>query len=869
MAPVTVYIRYNGEIIFGGDHGVQYEGMHMKIIRVKQGISFKKLRRKIFSALELDHHSNVITITFRCPQEILSQRVVYMPMLINDDNAVNHMFDVLNETPQLKGVELYIIITSQLIGVGLYNGEDVQHANLDGYGGEELQGDYNVLTQPLTAPYCDIPTPLEERGGSSSRHEHLSPTLMDECDPNCYEEHVPSIVIPVNGEGIQDEGVQDDHLDDVFIASQTLHDIDDVRDDYEDSDCELIVNGCDNVDDDIQAQDSTHHIPIMEAPSPSFIANTWDNINVPCDHVVTPLYTWSKEMEFRKGLIFSNKAEVKYAAKIYSIDRNQRYKVYESNLTQWGINCTNACSWKLRACQRKKHGFWKITKYNGPHTCTNIDVSKDGKMLDSNLIEREILNQVVANHGVKISTLDAQISKQYDVKVSYYKLWDAKQKAIARIYGDWVQSYEILPKFMLALQEANPTTVVKFVKKYGFERNTERFQHVFWAFGPCIAGFVHCRPVISIDGTHLYGKYQGKLLIAMAQDANNEIYPLAFAIVENESESTWKWFLCLIRLHVTQREGICTISDRHGGIRKAIMDEHVPDWRSPNGHWRFCLRHVASNFLQRYKDQNLKNMIMRAGSANQKRKFNTTMDCIRRYNEEAGKRLDEIAVEQWTYSHDGGHRYGAMTTNLSECFNGVLKGARSLPITALVKFTFFKLVSYFDDRRAKIQDQLSSGEVFSKYAMDIFYRCREKAKGHTVTRFDRNRGVFDIRTRPNLGSSYRGDHTHQIKLQEGTCTCGKWQMLKIPCSHVIACCAHQNINVRQYIDSCYKLTEQLASYSESFEPVKDEPYWQPIEGPTLRPDPTMLRQKGRPKSTRIRNEMDWRENQPKPRCGIC
>ena len=32
MAPVTVYIRYNGEIIFGGDHGVQYEGMHMKII---------------------------------------------------------------------------------------------------------------------------------------------------------------------------------------------------------------------------------------------------------------------------------------------------------------------------------------------------------------------------------------------------------------------------------------------------------------------------------------------------------------------------------------------------------------------------------------------------------------------------------------------------------------------------------------------------------------------------------------------------------------------------------------------------------------------------------------------------------------------
>ena len=33
---------------------------------------------------------------------------------------------------------------------------------------------------------------------------------------------------------------------------------------------------------------------------------------------------------------------------------------------------------------------------------------------------------------------------------------------------------------------------------------------------------------------HLYGKYKGKLLIAMAMDANNEVYPLVFAVVESE-----------------------------------------------------------------------------------------------------------------------------------------------------------------------------------------------------------------------------------------------------------------------------------------------------------------------------------------------
>ena len=122
----------------------------MKNIRVKRGISFKKLRRKIFNAVELDNHSNAITITFRSLKAILSHNIFYMPMLINGDNDVNFMFDMLDRMPQLIGVELYIIITPQLVGVELYNIENAQHANLEGYGGEDLQGDYNVFTQPLT-----------------------------------------------------------------------------------------------------------------------------------------------------------------------------------------------------------------------------------------------------------------------------------------------------------------------------------------------------------------------------------------------------------------------------------------------------------------------------------------------------------------------------------------------------------------------------------------------------------------------------------------------------------------------------------------------------------------------------------------------
>ena len=70
------------------------------------------------------------------------------------------------------------------------------------------------------------------------------------------------------------------------------------------------------------------------------------------------------------------------------------------------------------------------------------------------------------------------------------------------------------------------------------EDDTVFLNYVFWSFGPSIDGFKYCKPVINIDGTHLYGKYQGKLLVAMTTDDNNKVFPLAFAVVDCESGSS-------------------------------------------------------------------------------------------------------------------------------------------------------------------------------------------------------------------------------------------------------------------------------------------------------------------------------------------
>ena len=62
---------------------------------------------------------------------------------------------------------------------------------------------------------------------------------------------------------------------------------------------------------------------------------------------------------------------------------------------------------------------------------------------------------------------------------------------------------------------------------------------------------------------------------------------------------------------------------------------------------------------------------------------------------------------QWSLLHDQyGARYGIMTTNLAEVYNFVLRGNRSLPLTALVEGILHGTLTYFRDRRREAVEHI-------------------------------------------------------------------------------------------------------------------------------------------------------------------
>ncbi|RVW94352.1 Serine/threonine-protein phosphatase 7 long form-like [Vitis vinifera] len=211
-------------------------------------------------------------------------------------------------------------------------------------------------------------------------------------------------------------------------------------------------------------------------------------------------------------------------------------------------------------------------------------------------------------------------------------------------------------------------------------------------------------------------------------------------------------------------------------------------------------------------------------------------------------------------SHDGGRRYGIMTTNMSEVFNSVLKGARSLPITALVQLTFFRLNSYFVVRREQGANRLASNEEYTPYVDAKIKANVVKAGSHEIVLYDHIRGQFHVKTNKGTKSSSTRGRTYRINLQEYACTCGKTLIYGFPCSHILAACHFRSVDFRPLVQHYYSTQSYYNSWAPLFHPIFNVYEWPPYDGLIIVPSESMKRaSSGRPKSSRLHNEMDVRE----------
>ncbi|XP_020973114.1 uncharacterized protein LOC107633951 [Arachis ipaensis] len=247
--------------------------------------------------------------------------------------------------------------------------------------------------------------------------------------------------------------------------------------------------------------------------------------------------------EFRIGMEYGLRKSIIAAIRSYTISRGVDYVVYESESQMFYAKCKTygrRCDWLIRASLIQKKACWEIQRYNGRHTCSMGTISQDHSKLDSDTIVEDMKPLVESDPSIKVKSIIVEVQARFNYTISYRKAWLTKQKSIAKIFGGWEESYQALPLWFLAMVQKMPGSQVQIETRLLYNGSQEvddiRILHrVFWSFNPCIRAFKYCKPLVQVDGTHLYGKYKGCLLVAVAQYGNKNIISIAFAIVEGET----------------------------------------------------------------------------------------------------------------------------------------------------------------------------------------------------------------------------------------------------------------------------------------------------------------------------------------------
>ncbi|XP_057532860.1 uncharacterized protein LOC130810744 [Amaranthus tricolor] len=432
------------------------------------------------------------------------------------------------------------------------------------------------------------------------------------------------------------------------------------------------------------------------------------------------------------------------------------------------------CTWRIHASVLRDEVSWAIKKLEGEHaTCGRLE---ENPMVFSAWLCRQLLQDLEANLDVPVDSLQRLCMERYKIHVKLRLLYKVKSLAREQLHGGFAESYPALPKYVEMIKFTNPGS-------YALVTWTDnlQFKAYFISFAAQVKGFLGgCRPIIGIDGAHLSGYYKWVMLTAVAIDRNNEIFVLAYGIVDTESIDSWTYFFrnlrCLFAQYEYQKDDWTFISDRMRGLESALFEVF------PRVTRRICCQHLYSNCKAAgWSGAAFHKMFWIAANA---------------YNDSIYLKHVE---EQWSvHMFDMTVCCDHNTTNFVESFNAITKANKDMPV-----------LTFLEDVRNLCMKRM--GFRFDKAVSMEPNDLIEHAKGVLATRTDDSRfchvtaaggGEFEVRD---------GHVKFPVTLGNMTCGCGKWQRSGIPCKHGLRVIYNQRLDPRDFVSPFYKglLTNSL------------------------------------------------------------
>ncbi|XP_072957988.1 uncharacterized protein [Typha angustifolia] len=532
-------------------------------------------------------------------------------------------------------------------------------------------------------------------------------------------------------------------------------------------------------------------------------------------------------------------------------------RIVKSDRSRFIAKCSKeGCPWRVHVAKCPGVPTFSIRTLHGEHTCEGVR-NLHHQQASVGWVARSVESRLRDNPQYKPKEILQDIREQHGVAVSYMQAWRGKERSMAAVHGTLEDGYRLLPAYCEQIRRTNPGSIA-LVYATGPENC---FHRLFISYRASIYGFLHaCRPLLELDRAQLKGKYLGTLLCASAVDADHTLFPLAFGIVDAESDDNWIWFLSELRKLLgvnTDKMPILTIlSERQKGIVEAV-ETHFP-----TAFHGFCLRYVSENFRDEFKNSKLVNLFWNAVYALTPAEFDSKVAEMMEV-QDVMPWFHLFPPNLWAVAYFEGVRYGHFSLGITEVLYKWALDCHELPIVQMMEHIRHELTYWFTDRRNMAMSWTS---VLVPSAEKVISEAIADSRCYQVLRA--NKVEFEI---------VSSERTNIVDIQTRCCSCRRWQMYGIPCAHAAAALLSCGEDVRLYAQECFSIRKYREAYSEIIYPIPDRNIWKEsasgMEGGGGKADiivrpPKIRRPPGRPKKKVLRIESLKRPKRV-VQCGRC
>ena len=265
--------------------------------------------------------------------------------------------------------------------------------------------------------------------------------------------------------------------------------------------------------------------------------------------------------EFCVGMIFDSVHQFRYAVAKYAVMKGKGVHFVKNEPHRVRAHCKKKCPWVLFVGTNKQEGVFIVKTYHPKHSCTR---ESRNKMATSNFLSILLKNVIVTHPKIKIKEIVALAKSEFKLRVCNSVARRSKLKILKQLEGDFKEQFIHLHDYVQEVVVSNPGSTCLVKSNKDNLDNLNLFERFYVCFNGCKQGWIKgCRPIIRMDGSFLKWLCKGEILSAIGRDGNNQMFPIAWAIVSVENKFNWAWFLRCLKfdLPLGDGKGYTIISD--------------------------------------------------------------------------------------------------------------------------------------------------------------------------------------------------------------------------------------------------------------------------------------------------------------------